>query len=70
MDPLVYLVVGGALWGALAGLLVPRAVYRLSVAPDEAWRSACPDGHPLGGWVGFARCPRGDRFGPSGPGVA
>ncbi|MEU3740527.1 A24 family peptidase [Streptomyces sp. NPDC032198] len=60
----------GALWGALAGLLVPRAVYRLSVAPDEAWRSVCPDGHPLGGWIGFARCPRGDRFGPSGPSVA
>ncbi|MFG2649818.1 prepilin peptidase [Streptomyces sp. NPDC048436] len=64
MDPLVYLVVGAALWGALAGLLVPRAAYRLSVAPEEAWRGDCPEGHPLGGWVGLARCPRGDRFGP------
>ncbi|MEU5957271.1 A24 family peptidase [Streptomyces sp. NPDC047525] len=64
MDPLLYVVVGSALWGAAAGLLVPRAVYRLSVPPDEAWRDSCPDGHPLSGWVGLARCPRGDRFGP------
>lgn len=61
---LLILVLGGALWGATAGLLVPRAVYRLSVAPDEEWRAACPDGHPLGGWVGLARCPRGCRFRP------
>ncbi|WP_367044218.1 A24 family peptidase [Streptomyces sp. Je 1-332] len=64
MDPFLYVVVGGALWGAAAGLLVPRAAYRLSVAPDEAWRAECPDGHPLGGWVGLARCGEGTRIGP------
>ncbi|MGW5865825.1 prepilin peptidase [Streptomyces sp. NPDC055239] len=64
MDPLVYLVVGGALWGALAGLFVPRAVYRLSVPPDQAWRETCPDGHPVGGWVGLPRCADGTRIGP------
>lgn len=58
------LVLGGALWGAIAGLFVPRAVYRLSVAPGEAWRDSCPDGHPLGGWLGLARCGDGTRYGP------
>ncbi|MEV2253104.1 A24 family peptidase [Streptomyces sp. NPDC050147] len=67
---LLITVVGGALWGAIAGLFVPRAAYRLSVAPGEAWRAECPDGHPLGGWAGLARCPRGDRFGPRGLSVA
>ncbi|MFH8487924.1 prepilin peptidase [Streptomyces longisporoflavus] len=62
---LLILVLGGALWGAAAGLLVPRAVYRLSVSPDEAWRGSCPDGHPVGGWVGLARCGHdGTRYGP------
>ncbi|MFB9555540.1 prepilin peptidase [Streptomyces roseoviridis] len=46
-----------ALWGAAAGLLVPRAAYRLSVAPDEPWRSRCPAGHafagPARGWLGM-----------------
>ncbi|WP_454314506.1 prepilin peptidase [Streptomyces phaeoluteigriseus] len=57
------------LWGAGAGLLIPRAAYRLSVPPDEPWRSACPAGHPLagiaGGWLGRARCSDGDAYGPS-----
>ncbi|MEV8319030.1 A24 family peptidase [Streptomyces sp. NPDC059900] len=62
---LLILVLGGALWGAVAGLFVPRAVYRLSVAPEEAWRGGCPDGHPVGGWVGLARCREdGTRYGP------
>lgn len=65
---LLIAVVGGALWGAVAGLFVPRAAYRLSVKPDEAWRAECPDGHPLGGWVGLARCGErcgeGTRYGP------
>lgn len=61
---LLIIVLGAALWGAAAGLLVPRAVYRLSVAPDEDWRAECPDGHPLGGWVGLARCGEGTRYGP------
>ncbi|MEU1280211.1 A24 family peptidase [Streptomyces sp. NPDC005805] len=54
------LAVVAALWGGAAGLLVPRAAYRLSVEPEEAWRDACPAGHPIGGpvrgWVGLARC--------------
>lgn len=51
------LVVVAALWGAGAGWLCPRAVYRLSVEPGEAWRGECPAGHPYGGWVGGACCP-------------
>ncbi|MFD8692490.1 prepilin peptidase [Streptomyces sp. NPDC059651] len=49
-----------ALWGAAAGLLVPRAAYRFSVEPDDAWRDACPAGHALTGpgrgWLGSTRC--------------
>ncbi|WP_190093336.1 prepilin peptidase [Streptomyces melanogenes] len=62
------------LWGAGTGLLIPRAAYRLSVPPQEPWRTACPAGHPLGGtatgWLGRARCTEGDRFGPSTAAVA
>ncbi|MCT2591991.1 A24 family peptidase [Streptomyces sp. N2-109] len=47
-------------YGAAAGLLLPRAVYRLAVEPDEPRRDQCPQGHPLGGpargWLGVARC--------------
>ncbi|MEV4448984.1 prepilin peptidase [Streptomyces mirabilis] len=56
----LWLTVLAALWGAAAGLLVPRAAYRFAVEPDEAWRTRCPDGHVLtgaaGGWLGLARC--------------
>ncbi|MGW4029919.1 prepilin peptidase [Streptomyces sp. NPDC004838] len=56
------LIAVAALWGAAAGLLVPRAAYRLSVEPEEAWRDACPAGHPFTrsarGWLGGVRCPR------------
>ncbi|THA73070.1 prepilin peptidase [Streptomyces sp. A0642] len=49
-----------ALWGAATGLLVPRAAYRFSVEPDDAWRDACPAGHaltgPARGWLGSTRC--------------
>lgn len=45
-----------AAYGATAGLFLARPAYRLSVAPGETWRSACPHGHPLTGWVGLARC--------------
>ncbi|MFH8254593.1 prepilin peptidase [Streptomyces roseolus] len=52
----IVLVVLAALWGAAVGLLVPRAAYRLSVAPEEPWRERCPAGHaltgPAGGWLG------------------
>ncbi|MCD9876120.1 prepilin peptidase [Streptomyces guryensis] len=44
------------LWGAVAGALLPRAAYRFSVPSDEPWRELCPDGHPIGGWIGSARC--------------
>ncbi|MGW2115469.1 prepilin peptidase, partial [Streptomyces zhihengii] len=50
--------VAAAVWGAATGLLVPRAAYRLSVEPEEDWRSACPRGHaltgPAAGWLGLA----------------
>ncbi|MGW7429593.1 prepilin peptidase [Streptomyces sp. NPDC054861] len=54
------LIVVAALWGAATGLLVPRAAYRLSVEPGEAWRIDCPAGHPLtgpvGAWLGRPAC--------------
>jgi leader peptidase (prepilin peptidase) / N-methyltransferase len=54
------LIAAAALWGAAAGLLVPRAAYRLSVEPEEAWRESCSAGHaftgPARGWLGGARC--------------
>lgn len=53
---------GVTLWGAAAGLLLPRVAYRLSVEAGLPWRSACPAGHPLtgsaAGWLGRAVCPR------------
>ncbi|MBP0458233.1 prepilin peptidase [Streptomyces montanisoli] len=61
----VSLIAVALLWGAAAGALLPRAVYRLSVETGESWRAACPGGHSLagaGGWVGCAvcgRCPPG-----------
>ncbi|MGW2053227.1 prepilin peptidase [Streptomyces sp. NPDC001840] len=54
------LIVVAVLWGGTTGLLLPRAVYRLSVAPEEAWRADCPAGHPITGpargWLGGTRC--------------
>ncbi|MFI8961112.1 prepilin peptidase [Streptomyces sp. NPDC053493] len=57
MDALsIAFVFAAALWGAAAGLFVPRAAYRLSVAADEPWRARCPAGHPFAGpargWLG------------------
>ncbi|MCF6522021.1 prepilin peptidase [Streptomyces sp. JJ36] len=47
-------------FGLAAGVLLPRAVYRFSVGPEEPWRDRCPAGHPLpgpaGGWLGRAYC--------------
>lgn len=54
----VFLVIAAALWGAAAGALLPRAAYRFSVPSGEEWQAACPGGHPLGGWIGRARCKR------------
>lgn len=45
---------GGALWGALVGLFVPRAAYRLSVPPGDGWRAETPEGAALTSWVGLA----------------
>ncbi|WP_221353329.1 prepilin peptidase [Streptomyces beigongshangae] len=60
------IVVGAVLWGGVAGLLVPRAAYRFSVAPEEPWADRCPEGHPVGGWIGPARCADcgGRAYGP------
>ncbi|MFI8994669.1 prepilin peptidase [Streptomyces sp. NPDC053542] len=59
MHPL--LIALAAVYGAAAGLLVPRAAYRLAVEPEEGRRTACPRGHPITGvargWLGRARCP-------------
>ncbi|MFJ9588568.1 prepilin peptidase [Streptomyces acidicola] len=60
MDLDLWAAVAAAVWGAAVGVLVPRAAYRLSVEPEEAWRDACPAGHPIRGlargWLGRARC--------------
>lgn len=70
----VLLIAVAAVWGAGAGLLVPRVVHRLAVEPGQAWRAACPRGHPItgpcGGWLGRARCPKDGAYGPSSPVVA
>ncbi|MEU8585656.1 A24 family peptidase [Streptomyces sp. NPDC048664] len=64
MDLDLWLTAGAAVWGAAVGTLVPRAAYRLSVEPGQPWRQECPDGHPLGGWLGPARCAQGTAYGP------
>ncbi|MFI0774859.1 prepilin peptidase [Streptomyces sp. NPDC021212] len=60
MQPL--LIALAAAYGAAAGLLVPRPLYRLAVDAGEPWRAECPRGHaltgPARGWLGPARCPR------------
>ncbi|MFD7667020.1 prepilin peptidase [Streptomyces sp. NPDC059788] len=66
----VMLMVLAAGYGAAAGLLVPRAAYRLAVEPGEAWRDRCPCGRPVTGpargWLGPGRC---RACGPYGPGA-
>ncbi|MFG2516495.1 prepilin peptidase [Streptomyces sp. NPDC048584] len=63
------LIAVAALWGAAAGRVLPRAAYRFSVPAGEEWRTACPAGHPVAGWLGRACC--GSCAGPSyGPGTA
>lgn len=60
------LVLAAALWGAAAGVFLPRPAYRFSVPDEEeAWRERCPGGHPIGGWIGWARCGEcGAAYGP------
>ncbi|MCZ4603541.1 A24 family peptidase [Streptomyces sp. Lzd4kr] len=57
------------LWGCGMGVLIPRPAYRFSVPAEEPWRSECPKDHPLAGtgagWLGPARCPAGEAYGPS-----
>ncbi|MET7695889.1 A24 family peptidase [Streptomyces sp. NPDC005483] len=69
-----WITTAAALWGAGTGLLIPRPAYRLSVRPEEPWRTTCPAGHPLdwlrNEWLGRARCTDGDTFGPSTPVIA
>ncbi|MEV6112458.1 A24 family peptidase [Streptomyces sp. NPDC052109] len=50
------LVLTAALWGALAGALLPRAAYRFAVPSGEPWRDRCPGGHRIRGWVGGVGC--------------
>ncbi|MFG2877820.1 prepilin peptidase [Streptomyces sp. NPDC048337] len=57
----VVLIVLAAGYGAVGGWLIPRALYRFSVQPDEGWREYCPEGHRLAGWLGPARCRDGVR---------
>lgn len=55
------LITVAALWGVLAGALLPRAVHRFSVPWEErdgGWRTTCPGGHPIRGWLGRAWCER------------
>lgn len=64
------LIVAAALWGAAAGSFLPRAAYRFSVPFEETWRETCPGGHPVGGWIGWARCRECEptqAYGPSTP---
>ncbi|MGV9276409.1 prepilin peptidase [Streptomyces griseosporeus] len=56
VDVDVLLVAVAAVWGALAGTLLPRAAYRFAVPAGEDWRGTCPAGHPVPGWLGRARC--------------
>jgi len=66
----VLLIVTAALWGAGAGLALPRAAHRFSVEAGEPWSANCPAGHPItgayGGWVGRASCATVERAGPCG----
>ncbi|MEU6861812.1 A24 family peptidase [Streptomyces sp. NPDC046876] len=54
----VLIVLAGG-YGAVAGMAVPRVVHRLSVGAGEPWRGGCPQGHPVAGWWGAARCTGG-----------
>ncbi|MEU1291820.1 A24 family peptidase [Streptomyces sp. NPDC005840] len=70
------LIAAAVLWGAAAGALLPRAVYRFSAPAGEPWHTACPRGHAVGGWLGPARCGpcaravRDDVPGPAAPALA
>ncbi|MGW0996696.1 prepilin peptidase [Streptomyces sp. NPDC002523] len=50
------LILTAAVWGAAAGAALPRAAYRFTVPAGEPWRSRCPMGHVLRGWLGWCGC--------------
>ncbi|MEU5436415.1 A24 family peptidase [Streptomyces sp. NPDC020719] len=52
----ILVILGAALYGAFAGLLLPRAAYKLAVPPDHTWRTQCPAGHPTPAWIGIPLC--------------
>jgi leader peptidase (prepilin peptidase) / N-methyltransferase len=55
MNP--YLTTAAAAYGLLAGAQLPQAAYRLSVPPEQPWRTTCPAGHPLPALLpGSGRC--------------
>ncbi|MFI2257933.1 prepilin peptidase [Streptomyces tubercidicus] len=62
------LMVLAAVYGAAAGLLLPRPVHRMAVEPEEEWRAVCPGGHaitgPGRGWLGRGHCPECGAYGP------
>ncbi|MEU3980123.1 A24 family peptidase [Streptomyces sp. NPDC026672] len=60
------LVVVALVWGAAAGAVLPRAVYRFAVPSGEPWRDRCPAGHPVRGWLGGGVCAECARAGSTG----
>ncbi|AJE83062.1 type IV peptidase [Streptomyces albus] len=73
MSPESWLVLVALLWGAAAGWLLPRPVYRLAVPAGEERPERTPQGRefggPFGGWLGPARA-GGERYGPAAPPTA
>ncbi|MFD5506335.1 prepilin peptidase [Streptomyces sp. NPDC127051] len=64
----LYVITAAAVaYGVAAGLLLPRAAYRLSVEPDAAWRDRCPEGHPIPGWLGLPHCRDAEHAEPARP---
>ncbi|MEV7285565.1 A24 family peptidase [Streptomyces sp. NPDC093252] len=50
MGTALALTAAALLWGAATGTLLPGAAHRLSVPPDEPWRTTAPDGTALPPW--------------------
>ncbi|MFK4253422.1 prepilin peptidase [Streptomyces angustmyceticus] len=62
------LMILAAVYGAAAGLLLPRPAHRMAVGPEEEWRAVCPGGHAITGvargWLGRGHCPHCGAYGP------
>lgn len=56
MGSVVVVLAAGYGWGV--GSLLPRAVYRFSVAAGEPWRDRWPDGRRVRGWLGPTALPQ------------